>query len=109
MARRPLTASQSDSSTAMPWRNCEPKYDTSDRAVHAYAAEQDVHPSIVAGLLRKESGNYKRYSIDHQRARRPRNYLPAMIRYIPFLKAKRGDLNAMSELAPEVKQASAPS
>lgn len=44
------------------WRNCAPKYDSSDRAVHAYAAEQDVHPSLIAGLLRKESGNYVRYS-----------------------------------------------
>ena len=30
--------------------------------MHAYAAEQGVHPSLIAGLLRKESGNYKRYS-----------------------------------------------
>lgn len=44
------------------WRNCAPKYDTSDRAVQVYAAEHDVHPSLVAGLLRKESGNYVRYS-----------------------------------------------
>jgi HTH-type transcriptional regulator/antitoxin HigA len=44
------------------WRNCAPKYDTSDRAVHTYAAEQGIHPSLIAGLLRKESGNYKRYS-----------------------------------------------
>ena len=44
------------------WRNCAPKYDTSDNAVYAYAAEQGVHPSLIAGLLRKESGNYKRYS-----------------------------------------------
>ncbi len=44
------------------WRNCAPKYDTSDRAVYTYAAEQGVHPSLVAGLLRKEAGNYKRYS-----------------------------------------------
>jgi len=43
------------------WRNCEPKYDPTDRAVHAYAAAQGVHPSLIAGLLRKESGNYKRY------------------------------------------------
>jgi HTH-type transcriptional regulator/antitoxin HigA len=43
------------------WRNCAPKYDPSDAAVHVYAAEQDVHPSLIAGLLRKESGNYKRY------------------------------------------------
>lgn len=44
------------------WRSCAPKYDTSDRAVRDYAAEQGVHPSLIAGLLRKESGNYKRYS-----------------------------------------------
>ncbi|HXI70480.1 MAG TPA: ImmA/IrrE family metallo-endopeptidase [Verrucomicrobiae bacterium] len=44
------------------WRNCEPKYDTSERAVCAYAEKEGIHPAIVAGLLRKESGNYKRYS-----------------------------------------------
>jgi HTH-type transcriptional regulator/antitoxin HigA len=44
------------------WRNCAPKYDISDRAVYTYAEEQGIHPSLVAGLLRKESGNYKRYS-----------------------------------------------
>jgi HTH-type transcriptional regulator/antitoxin HigA len=44
------------------WRNCAPKYDPSDQAVYDYAAEQSVHPGLIAGLLRKESGNYKRYS-----------------------------------------------
>ena len=44
------------------WRNCTPKYDPSDRAVKAYASEQGVHPSIIAGLLSRESGNYSRYS-----------------------------------------------
>ena len=44
------------------WRSCGPKYDTGDRAVKIYAAEQGVHPSLIAGLLRKESGNYRRYS-----------------------------------------------
>lgn len=44
------------------WRSCEPKYDPSDKAVLSYAASQGVHPSLVAGLLRKESGNYKRYN-----------------------------------------------
>ncbi len=44
------------------WRNCAPKYDVSDKAVFTYAAEQNVHPSLIAGLLRNESGNYKRYS-----------------------------------------------
>lgn len=45
------------------WRNCAPKYDSSDWALHTYAAEQGVHPSLIAGLLRKESGDYKRYSL----------------------------------------------
>ncbi|MDD4349206.1 MAG: hypothetical protein PHF70_08860, partial [Opitutales bacterium] len=31
-----------------------------------------------------------------------------MIQYIPFLKAKRGELNAMSQLAPNVKQGICP-
>lgn len=44
------------------WRSCEPKYDTSERAVRNYAAQEGVHSSIVAGLLRRESGNYTRYS-----------------------------------------------
>jgi HTH-type transcriptional regulator/antitoxin HigA len=44
------------------WRNCAPKYDPSERAVRAYATEQGVHPSIIAGLLTRESGNYARYS-----------------------------------------------
>lgn len=44
------------------WRNCTPKYDPSDRAVRVYASEQRVHPSLIAGLLRKEFGNYTRYS-----------------------------------------------
>jgi HTH-type transcriptional regulator/antitoxin HigA len=44
------------------WRSCAPRYDTTDRAVNIYAAEQGVHPSLIAGLLRKESGNYRRYS-----------------------------------------------
>ncbi len=44
------------------WRNCTPKYDPSDRAVKAYATEQGVHPSIISGLLARESGNYARYS-----------------------------------------------
>jgi HTH-type transcriptional regulator/antitoxin HigA len=44
------------------WRNCPPKYDPSVGAVHAYAAQQGVHPSLIAGLLRKESNNYTRYN-----------------------------------------------
>jgi len=44
------------------WRSCTARYDTSDQAVKSFAAEQGVHPSLVAGLLRKESGNYVRYN-----------------------------------------------
>lgn len=44
------------------WRSCAPKYDPGEKSVRTYAAEQGVHPSLIAGLLRKESGNYKRYS-----------------------------------------------
>ncbi len=44
------------------WRNCPPKYDPRDQAVRTYAAAQGVHPSLIAGLLRKEFGNYTRYN-----------------------------------------------
>lgn len=44
------------------WRSCEPKYDPTDKAVRAYAAQEGVHPALVAGLLRRETGNYARYS-----------------------------------------------
>jgi HTH-type transcriptional regulator / antitoxin HigA len=44
------------------WRNCTPKYDSSDQAVKTYASKQGVHPSIIAGLLAREFGNYARYS-----------------------------------------------
>ena len=44
------------------WRNCEPKYQGGDDVVRKYARQVGVHPSIVAGLLRKELGNYTRYS-----------------------------------------------
>lgn len=44
------------------WGSAEPKYDASDRAVLRYAAAEQVHPAIVAGLLCRESGQYARYS-----------------------------------------------
>lgn len=44
------------------WLSCAPKYDPSDEAVRIYAAQQQVHPCLIAGLLRKELGNYTRYS-----------------------------------------------
>ena len=44
------------------WRNCEPKYLGGSAAVLKYARQERVHSSIVAGLLRKELGNYTRYS-----------------------------------------------
>ncbi len=30
--------------------------------MRAYAEQEGIHPAIVAGLLRKESGNYTHYS-----------------------------------------------
>ncbi|MCX6953186.1 MAG: ImmA/IrrE family metallo-endopeptidase [Verrucomicrobia bacterium] len=44
------------------WRSCDPKFDSSDRAVLKYANREGIHPAIVAGLVRRESGNYTRYS-----------------------------------------------
>jgi HTH-type transcriptional regulator / antitoxin HigA len=44
------------------WRACEPRYDSRPQAVLSYARTQGVHPSLIAGLLRKETGDYKRYS-----------------------------------------------
>lgn len=44
------------------WRNCEPKYQSGDDVVRKFADKQGIHPSIVAGMLRRETGNYTRYS-----------------------------------------------
>lgn len=44
------------------WRNCEPKYQSNDDSVVRYAESQGIHPSIVAGMLRRESGDYRKYS-----------------------------------------------
>lgn len=44
------------------WRNCEPKYQSGDDVVIKFAKKQEIHPSIVAGMLRRETGNYTRYS-----------------------------------------------
>lgn len=44
------------------WRNCEPKYQTGDSVVRAFAQKNGIHPSIVAGMLRRETGDYSRYS-----------------------------------------------
>jgi HTH-type transcriptional regulator/antitoxin HigA len=44
------------------WRNCEPKYQSGDDVVIKFAKKQGIHPSIIAGMLRRETGNYTRYS-----------------------------------------------
>lgn len=44
------------------WRNCTPKYDKSIGAINKFAHEVNIHPAIIAGLLRKESGDFKAYS-----------------------------------------------
>lgn len=44
------------------WRNCEPKYDKSIDAITKFSESIGIHRSIVAGMLRKEFGNYSSYS-----------------------------------------------
>lgn len=44
------------------WRTCEPKYDNSANVLERFANEIGVHKSIVAGMLRKETGDYSIYS-----------------------------------------------
>jgi HTH-type transcriptional regulator/antitoxin HigA len=44
------------------WRNCEPKYDLSKKAVIKYANEKGLHPAIIAGMLRHELGRYEIFS-----------------------------------------------
>jgi len=44
------------------WRNCEPKYNKSDEAVEKFAAKIGIHKGVIAGLLRKELGDYSIYS-----------------------------------------------
>lgn len=44
------------------WRNCDPKYNQNREAVETFARKIHVHPGLVAGLLRRESNNYSRYS-----------------------------------------------
>lgn len=44
------------------WRNCEPKYNKSIDAITRFSESIGIHRSIVAGMLRKESGNYVSYS-----------------------------------------------
>ncbi len=44
------------------WRNCEPKYQPGDKAVYTFAKEVNIHPAIIAGLLRYEKNNYTIYN-----------------------------------------------
>ncbi|WMS85619.1 ImmA/IrrE family metallo-endopeptidase [Pleionea litopenaei] len=44
------------------WRNCEPKYNKSFDAIDKFADQIGIHRSIIAGMLRKEFGNYASYS-----------------------------------------------
>ncbi|MEN3159967.1 ImmA/IrrE family metallo-endopeptidase [Alkalimonas sp. NCh-2] len=44
------------------WRNCEPKYNKSIDAITKFSESIGIHRSIVAGMLRRESGNYASYS-----------------------------------------------
>lgn len=40
------------------WRSCTPKYELNDNSVYKFAAEQNVHPAIVAGRLHKEMNRH---------------------------------------------------
>ncbi len=40
------------------WRNCPPKYSFSEESVIDFANEMGIHPTIVAGRLRKELNRY---------------------------------------------------
>lgn len=44
------------------WRNCEPKYKRDEQSIREFADQVGVHPSIVAGRLARETGNYALYS-----------------------------------------------
>lgn len=44
------------------WRSCEPKYNKNEQAIFKFAKELHVHPSIIAGLIRKDQGDYRAYS-----------------------------------------------
>jgi HTH-type transcriptional regulator/antitoxin HigA len=44
------------------WRSCPAKYDKSFDAILKFSKKIKVHESIVAGLLRREEGNYAAYS-----------------------------------------------
>jgi HTH-type transcriptional regulator / antitoxin HigA len=40
------------------WRNCDPKYDKSDKAVIEFAKKIGIHPAIVAGMLQRELNEF---------------------------------------------------
>jgi len=43
------------------WRNCKAKYSKQEQDIIEYANEMSVHPSIIAGLLQSEQGEYNKY------------------------------------------------
>jgi HTH-type transcriptional regulator/antitoxin HigA len=44
------------------WRSCEPKYNKSAEAIDRFSSKVGVHRSIVAGMLRREFGDYASFS-----------------------------------------------
>lgn len=44
------------------WRSCEPKYDNSVETLKRFAHKISIHPAIIAGMIRKESGNHTIYN-----------------------------------------------
>lgn len=43
------------------WRNCKAKYSKKEEDIIDFARTQSVHPSVIAGLLQKEQGDYRKY------------------------------------------------
>lgn len=44
------------------WRNCAPKYQTSEQVLIEFSEEIGIHPAIVAGMLRREKNLYTIYN-----------------------------------------------
>lgn len=44
------------------WRNCDPKYSKNEESIIKFATQVNIHPSIIAGMIRKEEGDFKSYS-----------------------------------------------
>ena len=44
------------------WRSAPPKYSNTDKVLREFAKSVNIHPAIIAGLIRHEQNNYTKYS-----------------------------------------------